>query len=356
VASAHDRDLIHRDLKPANVMVDDLGAVYVMDWGLAKRVERDAIGQVADSGNTSLGDVMGTPAYMAPEQASGRAAISDARADVFALGVMLYEILTGINPFRGATAQESMEGVLHHDPDPPRRVNRRVPRELSGICMKAIEKDTFKRYRAARDLAEELRAYREHRPVSAAPPRPIDRVVGWARRRPVLASVLSTVAVLAVVAALVVGAQASVEAALVASGYERIDAALERAADLDARIADLDPVLDNTADLEARELLDRRLRSLRAERDVQRELASTMATAILGFTVFSPDERAHAIVRAHWLGTIDELVEEGRYHRAEAMARAALEIHERGGLMEFSEADVRTLEAHLERIEAEIGD
>ncbi len=116
VAAAHDQGVIHRDLKPANIMVDDLGVVYVMDWGLAKRLVEDEDGDQSDPQRTRLGAVMGTPAYMSPEQASGHGATSDRQTDVFSLGVMLYEILTGVNPVRGTTAVESMKGVMYHEP------------------------------------------------------------------------------------------------------------------------------------------------------------------------------------------------------------------------------------------------
>jgi serine/threonine protein kinase len=354
VAAAHDRNVIHRDLKPANVMVDDLGAVYVMDWGLAKRIERDTDGAATDSGHTRVGDVMGTPAYMAPEQASGRTVTADTQTDVFSLGVTLYEILTGANPFVGRNARESIEGVLHHLPDPPRTVNRHAPRELSAVCMKALEKDPFRRYRTARELADDIRRYRVHRPVSAVSPRLVDRIVNWSRRRPATASVLATITGVAALAALVIGAQASVENALVASGYQRIDAALDRAAELDARLMDLSSTLDATSGPEARRLLEHRSRALAAERDVERDLASSAAMAILGFTVFSPDERAQEIVRDQWLRDIDGLIADGHVYQAEAKVRAALRIHEQGGLLRFSETDVRQLEDRLRRIETDI--
>ncbi len=189
VASAHKQGVIHRDLKPENIMVDDLGVVYVMDWGLAKALTEEAAGSQSDSGRTRAGAVMGTPAYMSPEQASGHADTSDRQTDVFSLGVMLYEILTGTNPFRGATAVESMKGVMYHDPEAPRERNKRINRTLSAITMKALAKDPFRRYRSAVELAEDIRRYREFLPVSAIEPSrskgsPTGRTadLGWRRR------------------------------------------------------------------------------------------------------------------------------------------------------------------------------
>jgi serine/threonine protein kinase len=144
VAAAHNQGIIHRDLKPENIMVDDLGVVYVMDWGLAKQLVEDDDGKQSDSQRTRIGAVMGTPAYMSPEQASGHAAESDRQTDVFSLGVMLYEILTGVNPFRGETAVDSMKGVMYHEPEPPRKRNPRVSRVMSPRVLPGFGNRAYK--------------------------------------------------------------------------------------------------------------------------------------------------------------------------------------------------------------------
>jgi serine/threonine-protein kinase len=139
VAAAHAAGVIHRDLKPENVMVDELGVVYVMDWGLAKRLQ--PVRAPGDETRTQLGELMGTPAYMSPEQARGEAAGSGRETDVFSLGIMLYEILTGRRPFRGADYRETMQKIVYEDAPDPRRLNRRAGRDLAAVCMRALEKN-----------------------------------------------------------------------------------------------------------------------------------------------------------------------------------------------------------------------
>ncbi|MCP4644318.1 MAG: serine/threonine protein kinase [bacterium] len=186
VAYAHTRGIVHRDLKPANIMVDDYGVVLVLDWGLSKRLDQDDTSD--DLTATQTGIVKGTPAYMSPEQASGQPKTVDYRSDVFALGIILYEILTGNFPFAGDTPSEVIGSVIEHQPPNPRRVNRKTGRVPAAICMKALKKDPESRYPTAREVADDIRNYRDSRPTTAYRPGPVHRIRNWCGRHPAWAT------------------------------------------------------------------------------------------------------------------------------------------------------------------------
>jgi serine/threonine protein kinase len=214
VQAAHEQGIVHRDLKPANILLSPIhigserdgpegltasGCWYsgpddpsaepsplagwvakVADFGLAREVD-------TEPGQTGTGTILGSPCYMAPEQAWGESKRVGLRADVWALGAILYECLTGRPPFKGPSALATLQQIAGHEPVPPHRLQPSVPPDLDTICLKCLEKDPARRYASAQELAQDLARFLEGQPIRARPPRWWERLYRWARRRPGMA-------------------------------------------------------------------------------------------------------------------------------------------------------------------------
>ena len=215
VNAAHAAGIIHRDLKPSNVLLAGDGTPKVGDFGLAKLLNDD-------SASTLSGEVLGTPSYMAPEQAEGRSRDVGPAADIYALGAILYQALTGRPPFLGASAIETMKLAISTEAVPPRRLRPDVPRDLETITLKCLEKDSKRRYADGAALADDLNRYLAGRPIAARPVGPLGRLWRWRLRNPALAATAA-----ALVLTFVLGSPALLGLWLQARG-ERARAQIER--------------------------------------------------------------------------------------------------------------------------------
>lgn len=236
VAYAHERGVIHRDLKPGNVLLDKDGRPKITDFGLAKRVQ-------GTSNLTVTGQVLGTPNYMPPEQASGKVGQIGPLADVYSLGALLYCLVTGRPPFQAASPVETLQQVIDQEPVPPRELNAGIDYDLETICLRCLQKEPAKRYDSAKSLAEDLCRFLADEPIAARRVSQIERAVRWCRRKPALAcSIGSAVVLLLAVTVISIwfglyhrqkakelsDKEAAIEAALTASQHQSAVVMLER--------------------------------------------------------------------------------------------------------------------------------
>jgi tetratricopeptide (TPR) repeat protein len=323
VHHAHQRGLLHRDLKPSNILIDDDGRGHVADFGLVKR-----LGLQADVTQTGL--IMGTPSYMAPEQAAGKRDAVTTATDVYGLGALLYTLLTGRPPFRGESILETIEQVCLREPDPPTSISGRVDRDLQTICLTCLRKEPNRRYASAAALADDLERWDAGEPIAARPTSRGERAWRWARREPLSAGLAAALVILSAlgVAGLVVSN--------IIIGRERDLARTQRRIALDE---------SRQAGIERQRAEDRSRQARRAVDEMYTEVAEKwlyeqpklsqvqhkfLEKALVFYEQFSREdgadpaiqlERAKALSRLAWLQ-----LRLGRPHEAEASLYKPVEI------------------------------
>jgi serine/threonine protein kinase len=328
---AHGQGVLHRDIKPANLLVDGHDIVWVLDFGLAKVMEQDDL--------TQPGEVAGTLRYAPPERFRGK---SDARSDIYSLGLTLYEMVTLRPAFDDADHGALLGKVMHQEPPPPRSLNPQLPRDLETVLLKAIARDPDHRYQTAAELADDLRRFLDDKPVLARRVGPLERFRRWCRRNPVVAGLTATAAVLLVLVA-----------AVASAGYVSTSAALSREADQRRRADDhrRRAEANLTLSMEAFEEIFQSVTKHRVPRPVEEgledgaeppfhpvvspEVAALLQDLLKFYDQFGelntddPSLQRHT-VRAHsQVGDLQQRL--GQWDKAEAAYRRAIDLYRRYG-------------------------
>ncbi len=318
MACAHEAGIVHRDLKPANVLMTKEGEPKITDFGLAKKLEED-------SGATRAGSIMGTPSYMAPEQAEGRPDLVGPHSDVYALGAILYDLLTGRPPFRGTTVLETLTQVRLIDPVPPARLLPQLPRDLETICLKCLNKEAHRRYPSARALAEDLRRFLAGEPIQARPVSTPERLWKWSKRNPAKAGLAAVSALSVVMMGVGALAYAGVESKRRAEAEhsQELEAELRKRAE--GRAKDARDAVDQMLTRIAEEKLENQPHMEHVRRDLL-EKAAAFYQRFLQEEESTPQLRHEAALAVSKYGDI--LRQLGRVADAEASLRRALAMIE----------------------------
>ena len=346
MAIAHQDGIIHRDLKPENIMVDDFGTVYIMDWGLAKFVAQEE--KTAPANHSHIGTVMGTPSYMSPEQARGEDYASDTQSDVFSLGVILYEILTGVQPFRAKSSRDSIKGVIYFHPQEPHKLNPRISHSIAEVCMKALNKEPSQRYPSAAELAQDIQRYREFRPVSATKPSVIDRLRYWARRHPAHAVLAGVLCSLGIAVAINLG----YESFQLVQRYRSLDTLQMEISDLNQQIKHThDQLHQSGVDPSTRTLLNNFLTLLESKRDLSQAMWGWSLWAIVNDNYLVPKSYARQVAKEKFANLFDTYLESGEFYRARLLVEFLLTSYSNKNILELNASEVEYLNMKLVEVE-----